>query len=300
MNSVVIKQFDSNQLTDIARSQTQIYNESIAQFPDYLPARVDEVVTRFRSKEFDHKRMFYAYEGSKMVGYAGLSSRDIKNNLRTVGYPWLVKETPSTVRNILYDSMEKQCRREGTKIMRTFVSENYPDIMEFFTSKNFTITQEFIKMEKILSKNEFKIPNGYKFRSLRRDDLPKLETIALHDRKLKYRFTPSDWNQFINLNEFNIDDTIVAEKDGKVVGFYSISISDDPSKTKAFIAAEAIDSQHQIIEPYLAMELENRAFERGKKSLETAFYIGSERLNLSKERGFQEMGINFRLDKFLY
>ena len=149
MNSFVIRPFDPNRITELAKIQTQINNEAIKDFPDYLPATVDDVIARFQRKEFDPKRMFYAYEGSKIVGYAGLSGRNLKDNLRTVGYPWILKGISSSVRDLLYKAMENQCRREGTKNLQVYVSEKYPDIIDFFTSKDFKKTQEYVIMEKI-------------------------------------------------------------------------------------------------------------------------------------------------------
>lgn len=299
MSSFIIRQFNPSQASELAKRQTQIYNQAITDFPDYLPVSAEEIFNRFQQKEFDPKRMFYAYDGPKMVGFATLSARDIKHNLRTMSYPWILKDTSPSVRDLLYTAIERQCRHDGTKILRTFVFESYPDIFDFFISKKFTISQEFIIMEKELTKNAFRIPLGYKIRSLQKGDLPKLESIALHDKKLKVRFTPSDWNQFLNLSEFNPADVIVAEKDGTVVGFYALSIPSDSSKTKAYIAGEAINVQDQVIEPFLVMGLENRALEHGKKTLETFFKSGSSRIRLATERGFQKIGINFRLDKVL-
>ena len=297
VKNITIKRFDSNNLTQLAKDQTLIYNQAIQDLPDYFPAKVEDVITRFQRKEFDQKRMFYAYNGSKMIGYSGLTGRDQKENLRTVGYPWLLKDAPIKVRDLLYDAMEYQCKHEGTKIMRAFASEKYTTILDFFLSKNFKVKQEYLILEKKLTKNQFKIPENYKFRSLSPGDLPKLESISLHDPKVKSRFFTSDWSQFMNLSEYNPDDVIVAEKDNKVVGFYALTIPNDITKTKTYLAGIAVDPQHQIIEPYLIMELENRAYARGKKTVEIALIPDSKRLHFAQERGFVQSGTRFRLDK---
>ena len=300
MSSIIIRQFTPSQASEIAKSQTKIYNQAISNFPNYLPVAVEDVIAHFHHHAFDPKRMFYAYDGPKMVGFASLSARDIQRNLRTMSYPWIIKDTNPSVRNLLFTAVEQQCRRDRTKLLRTYVFESYRDIFSFFTDKNFIITQEFIIMEKELTKNVFTIPSGYRLRTLQKRDLPKLESILLHDPKIKLRFTPSDWNQFLNINEFNPDDVIVAEKDHQVVGFYALTIPTDPTKAKAYIAGEAIDTQDQIIEPYLVMGLENRALEHGKKTLETSFKADSKRIRLALDRGFQKTGKTFRLDKVLF
>lgn len=299
MSSIIIRQFNPNQSSELAKNQTRIYNQAISNFPAYLPASVDDVLTIFQGKGFDYNRMFYAYNESKMIGFSTLSSRDIKNNLRIVSYPWILKDTSPSVRDLLFNAMERQCRRERTRILRSFTLESYPDIVDFFMSKKFSITQEFIIMEKALTKNTFYIPLGYKLRPMNKNDIDRLEAISLHDPKVKVRFTPSDQNQFRSLSEFNPADVIVAEKDGKPVGFYALTIPSDPSKTKAYITGEAIDIREQVIEPYLVMGLENRAFERGMKTLVTSFKAGSKRIHLSSERGFKKVGIAFQLDKIL-
>ena len=101
----------------------------------------------------------------------------------------------------------------------------------------------------------------------------------------------------MNLSEYNPDDVLIAEKDNKIVGFYALTIPNDITKTKTYLAGIAVDPQHQIIEPYLIMELENRAYARGKKTVETALIPDSKRLRFAQERGFVRTGTRFRLDK---
>ena len=276
-----------------------IYNQAIKTFPDYFPAKVEDVVKRFQRKEFDQKRMFYAFDRDEMIGYAGLSGRNLQYNSRTAGYPWILKGVDPNVRNLLYNAMEKQCRKEGTRSMHAFVVERYLDIIDFFESRNFHITQDFIIFEKKLSKIKFKTPEGYTFRLLKEKDLPRLETISLRDRRVKERIFSSDWTQFMNFSEYNTDDVIIAEKNGNIAGFYALSIPADQKKTKTYFAGLAVDVKDQMIEPYIEMELENRAFERGKKTLEISLSTFSKKIPLAKEKGFQPAGITLKLEKFL-
>ena len=227
LNKIIIKPFDPNRLHDLVKAQVMIYNQAIENFPDYFPAKVEDVVKRFQRADFDPKRIFYAFDGDTMIGYASLSNRNLQYNSRTVGYPWLLKGVDRNVRNILYDAMEKQCKKERTRSMCIYVSERYIDMIEFFTSKNFQFAQDYIELEKKLAKQEYKKPKEYIFRSLKEKDILTLETISLHDPGVKERFISADWTQFMNFSEYNTDDVLVAEKDGKAAGFYALSIPTD-------------------------------------------------------------------------
>ena len=299
MTNVVIKPFDSNQLEQLAKNQTEIYNQATKDLSDYFPAKVEDVVKRFQRTEFDPKRMYYAFDGPKMIGYAGLTGRDQRNNLRTVGYPWLLKDTPANIRDQLYDAMESQCKSEGTKSIRFFASERYPDMLKFFKSKNFNVTQEFYILNKQLAKQDYKLPEGYTFRQLKEDDLSNLENVSKNDPKMKEPFNASDWKRFMGSSDYNPDNVVVAEKDGKVVGFYSLFIPKEPDQTKCYFGGVTVHGEHQAIEQFLLIELMNRAFNRGKKTLETAFYPDSKRLPPAKEMGFKQVSTNYKLEKML-
>ena len=144
MSDVQIKRFNANNLEELAKEQTRIYNYATEKLEDFAPAKTEDVVKRFKREQFDPLRMFYAYKGDKMIGYAGLTGRDKEKNLRSVGYPWLDKDTDLSVRDSLYEEMEKQCQTEGTKTMQAFSSDRYPDLFSFYKSKNFQIDQEFL------------------------------------------------------------------------------------------------------------------------------------------------------------
>ena len=103
----------------------------------------------------------------------------------------------------------------------------------------------------------------------------------------------------MNFSEYSTDDVLVAEKDGKAVGFYALSIPPDEKRTKTYFAGLAVNKKDRIIEPFLENELENRAFERGKRTLEMTFSPYSKRLHLAKEKGFEQAGITLKLEKFL-
>ena len=153
MNSIEIKRFDVNKLEQLAKDQTAIYNQAGKKIVDFEPATEEDVIKRFQRKEFDPLRMFYAFQGDKMIGYAGLTGRDKEKNHRGVGYPWLLKDVPVNVRDQLYEGMQKQCKDEGTKTMRGFASERNPEILNFYKSKGFEINQEFLVHQKQLIKN---------------------------------------------------------------------------------------------------------------------------------------------------
>ena len=297
--NVVIKRYDPAQLEQLAKDQTAIYNQGTAKMPEYPQAKVEDVINRFKRKEFDPLRMFYAYNGSTMIGYAGLSGKDKEKNLRSVGYPWLLKDVPNSVRDLLYDAMENQCKSEGTKTLRTMLLQKYPDLLNFFKARNFQTKLEFLIFEKELTKNVYKLPAGYTFRSLAKNDLSKLESLSRRDPKLKAPFNVSDMERFMNSSDYNPEFALVAEKAGTIVGFYSLTVFPDPKMTKVYFGGVATDPGNQEIELLLLMELENRALSHGKKTIEITFFPDSLRLPSAKERGFKQISSSYRLEKTL-
>ena len=67
MPDIEIKRFDSNRLEELARDQARIYNYGSRGLPDYPPAKVEDVIKRFKRSAFDQSRMFYAFKGPKML-----------------------------------------------------------------------------------------------------------------------------------------------------------------------------------------------------------------------------------------
>lgn len=297
MNVIEIKRFDNNNLEQLAKDQTAVYNEAIKDFKGIPPANEEDVIARFKRKEFDPLRMFYAFDNNKMIGYAGLTGRDKELNLRGVGYPWLVKEANVSIRELLYGAMEHQCESEGTKTMRTFTSDRFRSILDFFKEKNFTITQEFLVYQKELEKNHFSLPDGYTIRSLKREDLPKLEYISKRDPKMKTPFSSTDMGQFMDSKNYDPSQIVVAEKNGQVVAYFALNNFVDPISKTIFFGGATTDPNHQEIESILMMELENRAIEREMKLFNIAYYPDSLRLPLAKERGFKQIAKNFQLEK---
>lgn len=300
MSDVEIKRFDAERLEELAKEQTRIYNSATEKLVDFTPAKTEDVIKRFKREQFDPKRMFYAFKGDKMIGYGGLTGRDKELNLRSVGYPWLDKDTDLAVRDTLYDEMEKQCRGEGTKTMRVFSSDRYPEIFSFFKSKNFQISQEFLLYVKDLEKNNFEIPAGYKFGRLKKEDIPKVVAISKKDPKMKNPLVESDLDQFMESSAYNPDNIVVAEKDGNIVGFLAFNIPPDPKNEYCSFAGITVDPDHQDIEVLLWKELENRALQRNKKFLRVNFYPDSLRLPDAKERGFKLTSKNYQLSKALF
>ncbi|MFX1507369.1 MAG: hypothetical protein ACFFDC_14900 [Promethearchaeota archaeon] len=299
MAPIEIKGFDPNRLEELAKQQTEIYNAAIAKLPDTSPAKVEDTIARFKRETFDQSRMFYAYEGDKMIAYAGLTGRNKEQNLRGVGYPWLTEGTDTNVRDLLYEAMEKKCRDEETELLRVYGSPNYPDQLEFFKSKGFEVIHEFLVHEKVLEKNEYELPAGYTFRALKREDLPILEEVSQNDPKMKSPFVASDWEQFMDSNNYNPDAIVVAEKDGTVVGFYSFFIPVESERKRAYFAGVAVLGDNQEIEPFLFKELENRALVKGKEKVDITFYPDSPRLPFAKELGFKQYSHSYQLDKNL-
>ncbi|MFX0183806.1 MAG: hypothetical protein ACFE95_12050 [Candidatus Hodarchaeota archaeon] len=299
MVPIEIKGFDPDRLEELAKEQTVIYNAAIAKLPDSIPAKVEDTIIRFKREEFDQNRMFYAYEGDKMVGYAGLTGRNKEQNLRGVGYPWLTEGTDTSVRSLLYEAMEKKCHEEGTTLLRVFGSPNNPEKLEFFKAKGFDVKHEFLVHEKVLTHNEFQLPAGYVFRTMKREDLPVLEKVSQNDPKMKTPFIASDYEQYIDSSDYDPDSIIVAEKDGNVVGFYGMFIPPDPKITRAYFGGAAVLGDHQEIEPFLIKEIENRALAKGKEKMDMAFYPDSPRLPYAKEHGYKLYSHSYQLDKTL-
>ncbi|MFW9904115.1 MAG: hypothetical protein ACFFFH_07280 [Candidatus Thorarchaeota archaeon] len=299
MVPIEIKGFDPNRLEELAKEQTEIYNAATAKLPDTSPAKVEDVIARFKRETFDQSRMFYAYEGDRMIAYAGLTGRNKEQNLRGAGYPWLTEGTDSSVRDLLYEAMEKKCRDEGTELLRVYGSPDFPEQLEFFKTKGFEIIHEFLVYEKVLEKNEYELPAGYTFRPLKREDLPVLEKVSRSDPKMKSPFVASDWEQFMDSNNYNPDANVVAEKNGAVVGFYAFFIPPEPERKKAYFAGVAVLGDNQEIEPLLFKELENRALAQGKEKIDITFYPDSPRLPFAKEIGFTQYSHNYQLNKKL-
>ncbi len=299
MTSVRIKGFDPNHLEELAKKQTEIYNAAIAELPESFPAKVEDTIARFKREAFDQSRMFYAYEGDRMVGYAGLTGRDKNQNSRGVGYPWLAEGTDPSVRDLLYESMQKKCQSEGTKVLRVFGSPNNPGKLEFFKSKGFDIKQEFLVHEKILKMNEYKLPLGYSFRPLKHEDLSVLEIVSQNDPKMKNPFVASDYEQFMQSSNYDPDTIIIAEKEGIVVGFYGVYIPPDPKSERAYFGGVAVHGNHQEIEPFLLKEVENIALAKGKVKMDVTFYPDSPRLPSAREEGYLLYKHSYQLEKKL-
>ncbi len=116
---------------------------------------------------------------------------------------------------------------------------------------------------------------------------------------MKSPFVASDFEQFMDSSDYDSESIVVAEKEGTVVGYYALYMPADPNLEKAYFAGVAVLGDHQEIEPYLFMELENRALKRGKKKVETTFYPDSPRLPQAKEWGFVQTEHSYRLEKHL-
>ena len=299
MADVKIRWFDPDKLDELAHLQTEIYNLSMKDSPEFLEAKVEDTIKRFKRESFDQSRMFYAYDGDKMVGYSGLTGKNQKENLRGVGYPHLRPGIDQSVRDLLYNQMEQKCHQEGTKYLRHFTSEDYPQHQTFFKDNGFSIKIEYLVHEKELHKNEFKLPEGYSFRELRKEDLPILEELSYKDPKMKSPFVASDYEAYLTSTDYDPSNVIVAQKDNEIIGFYGSFIPADSKIDKAYFAGVVIHKDHQHIESYLAMEIENRVIAKNKKIFETTYFPDSPRLPDAKKRGFIQTKHAYLLEKEL-
>ena len=299
MTTIKIKGFDPNRLEELAKEQTEIYNEATSTLPNYIPAKVEDTINRFKRKQFDQSRMFYAYDKDRMIAYSGLSGRDKERNSRNVGYPWLTKGTDPSVKDLLYDAMEKKCRDEGTKLLRRGGSPEYPEQLEFFKSKGFEVKIEYLVHEKVLTKNEYELPEGYIFREMKREDLLTLEEVSRKDPLMKSPFIATDYEQYMDSTDYDPENVIVVEKEGTVVGFYGIYVPPDPKMNRAYFGGAAVHGDHQVIEPYLIKEMENRALTKGKEKLDVTFFPDSPRLAPYREQGYKQYSHSFQLEKEL-
>ena len=159
-----IKRFNQQKLEELAQLQTEIYNKVNTKDPDFVPAKIEDVIKRFKKDKFDPNRMFYAYQGEKMIGYAGLTGKNVKMNLRGFGYPWILDDVDQKVRDLLYEAMEKQCLDEGTKNLEVqpivFQTPQYQKRLDFFLHKQFIIKNEFLILEKQLNKTNLLFQRG--------------------------------------------------------------------------------------------------------------------------------------------
>lgn len=301
MAEVEIKRFDSQKLEELAHSQTEIFNKANALDPDFTPAQVEDVIKRFKNEKFDPKRMFYAYQGDKMVGYAGLTGRNVETNLRGVGYPWLLDSISQKVRDNLYEAMEKQCSDEGTNNLEVqpivFQTPYYKERLDFFTGKDFTIKNEFLMYEKELKHNNYDLPKGYTLRSAVESDVQKIFEVSKTDPKLKSPFNPKEALDYMHSPDFDASYIVVAEYEKNIVGMYAMFIPPNPAETRAYFAGVVVDGDHQEIEHYLVMEIENRALGKGKKYYQVMFYPDSQRLPYAKEHGYKEIRKTYYLEK---
>ena len=171
--------------------------------------------------------------------------------------------------------------------------------MDFFKTKQFTIKNEFLLYEKELKHNNYDLPKGYTFRTVKEGDLQKLVEVAKTDSKLKGPFEPNDWQDYMNSPDFDPYFIVVAEFENKVVGIYGMYLSTNPKDTKAYFGGIVVHGNHQNIEEYLFMEIENRALEKGKKIFQIMYYPDSERLPYAKEHGYKQTRKAYHLEKNL-
>jgi L-amino acid N-acyltransferase YncA len=296
MSPIEIRGFDPNRLEELAKEQTAIYNAAIAKFPNTTPADVENVIQRFKRDTFDQSRMFYAYDGDTMVGYAGLTGRDQEQNERGIGYPWLAEGTDLSVRDLLYEAMIKKCKDEGTQRLRGFGAPDFAEISDYFKAKGFKVVQEYLVHAKELVKNEIQLPSGYEIRNLEREDLEAVEEVSKNDPKMKSPFDASQYAQFMENTNYIPENSIVAEKDGEIVGYHAIFTPPDPKIKKAYFGGIAVHGDHQAIEPLLVKEGENRALEQGKETIDMTFYPDSPRLEPFRELGYKQYSHSFRLE----
>lgn len=300
MSDIEIKRFDANKLEELAKEQTRIYNYATEKVKVFDQAKTEDVIKRFKREDFDSLRMFYAFKGDKMIGYAGLTEKYKAQNSREVGFPWLDKDIDSSVRDLLYDGMEKQCQTEGTKTMRAFAHGSISEIKPFFTSKGFQVIQEFDQYQKDIEQNTFQIPNGYKIRTFTKDDIPAVVEISQKDPKLERPLTKSTLEQAIQSPMHKPENFVVAEYNGNVVSFYGIAIPADPKIEYCDFAGATTDPEHEDIEVLLLKELENRAFNRNKKKIRAYFVPESLRIPGVKEGGFKLIEKSYSLKKDLF
>lgn len=303
MATIEIKRFDSQKLEELAQKQTEIYNKANATDPNFTPARVEEVIKRFKNEKFDPNRMFYAYQGDIIIGYAGLTGRNVERNVRGFGYPWLLDGVNQKVRDELYEAMEEQCREEGTENLEVqtivFQTPHYQERLDFFKTKQFGIKNEFLMYEKELKYNDFVLPKGYTLRSVVERDVEKMVEVAKADLKLKNPFNPKETLDYLHSPDFDPSYIVVAEFENNIVGMYAMFISPNPVDIKAYFAGVVVHGDHQKIEHYLFMEIENRALGKGKKYFQIMYYPDSQRLPYAKEHGYKQIRKTYYLEKKL-
>ncbi|HKZ40944.1 MAG TPA: hypothetical protein VJ044_08280, partial [Candidatus Hodarchaeales archaeon] len=277
--------------------QTRIYNIATEGLSDYPPAKVEDVVKRFQRREFDQKRMFYAYDGNKMIGYVGLTGKDKETNSRWTGYPWLDKGADSQTRVLLFEELEKQCKEERLKILRAYATTKYSEQLEFFRSQGFQDKIEHQVYQKDLKPNKVRLPRGYSFRAVQKEDLPSLEEIAKLDQKMSGRFVPSDYEQYMANSDYDQETMIVAIKKDIVVGFNAMFVIPDPNDDRAQRIGVVVHPDHEIMEQLMILELENRAIDKKKKKMEITMRPDSKRLPLIKAWGYLLVNKAFQLEK---
>ncbi|MHA2231546.1 MAG: hypothetical protein ACXAB4_03550, partial [Candidatus Hodarchaeales archaeon] len=289
MSPIDIRGFDPNRLEELAKQQTAIYNAAIAKLPESFPAKVEDIIARFKRATFDPSRMFYAYEGDRMVGYIGLSEKDEKLNERGIGYPWLAEGVDASVRDLLFEAAEKKAEEEGTKKLKRDCFENdAPEIMDFYKSKGYKVATEFLRHEKKLQKSDVQLPPGYLIRALKREDLPALEEVSKNDPTMKSPFVAADFEAYMDSSAYQPDMATVAEKDGNIVAYHGAFIPPDPMATRAFFRAIGVHGDHQEIEPILVQEIENRVLEKGFDLMDITLYPDSPRLKPLQELGYKQ------------
>ncbi|MHA2231545.1 MAG: GNAT family N-acetyltransferase [Candidatus Hodarchaeales archaeon] len=299
MSPIEIKGFDPNRLEELAKQQTAIYNAAIAKLPESFPAKTEDIIARFKRDTFDPSRMFYAYEGDRMVGYLGLSGKDEKLNERGIGYPWLVEGTDTSVRGLLFEAAEKKAKEEGIKKLRCFGAANTPEINDFFESKGYKVVIEFLRHEKKLQKNDIQMPPGFTIRTLKREDLPAVEEVSKNDPKMKSPFVAADFEAAMDSSTYQPDMATVAEKDNKIVGYHGAFIPPDPAATRAYFGGVAVHGDHQEIEPILVQEIENRVLAKGFELMDITLFPDSPRLKPFQELGYKKYSHFYRLEKEL-
>ena len=173
----------------LEEQQAEVFNQ--ANDLKFRPSDAEKIKKYFQKIKPNPKHVRYAFRGEKMVGYIHARIQEQVKEL-VLSYPWTIPDTPTNVRDTLFDEMIQYFRSEDKFSdfqfrVNMFVKEAN---VKFIESRGFTVQNTW--KELLLPLNE--VANAeynakYTSRMGTEQDIPELISLikedGSYDRKLK-------------------------------------------------------------------------------------------------------------------
>ncbi|MHA1940087.1 MAG: hypothetical protein ACXACP_02120 [Candidatus Hodarchaeales archaeon] len=143
MTNFTYKFWEPNQ--GLEEQQAEIYNE--ANPAKFQPATAEQIKQQYKKDKPNSEHIRYAFLEEKMVGYI---QAKIKSEVKVIilSYPWTLKDTPTEVRDNLFDEMIESFRSKTEYSEYSFQVNPFPVPEE---------NVEFLKSRSFIEKNIWKI-----------------------------------------------------------------------------------------------------------------------------------------------